>query len=79
MENPATWGEVEKTIDAALDEHEMLSNTGFCGTSVTKRIANALRAKGLVRESVPGADWGGFEDAGHAPAPEEEQEDESSP
>lgn len=50
MENPATWGPVEKTIDAAMQEAEKRQSQGVVGLSNVRIIADALRAAGLVKE-----------------------------
>ena len=52
MENPATWGPAEKVIDAAIENHDHLvrTNPGFCGLSLTRQIADALREAGLLVE-----------------------------
>lgn len=50
MENPATWGEVERLIDGVLrdDQKEALKGQFVCGLSMARRIADALREAGLL-------------------------------
>jgi hypothetical protein len=50
MENPATWGPAEKILSGVLDEHHRLmrEEPGFCGLSLERRLADALRKAGLL-------------------------------
>jgi len=50
MENPATWGELEKVISAALRSVEFGRSNGMIGLSAARQIADALRAAGLVKD-----------------------------
>ncbi len=50
MENPATWGIVEKTINKALQEHMAAVNSGMIGGSPEAAITKALREAGLLKE-----------------------------
>lgn len=50
MENPNTWTELEKTIREALRQAATARSQGVIGASTEKQIADALRAKGLVKE-----------------------------
>ena len=50
MENPRTWGPVEKTIHEAFKKWEQGTEQMLCGLSLEMTIANALREAGLVRE-----------------------------
>ena len=52
MENPATWGAAENTIDKALKQAERDRRLGIIGWSLPKQIAEALREAGLLREQV---------------------------
>ena len=52
MENPATWGPVEKIIDNVYDEWWTANQEGICGWSLPKRIAVALRDAGLLKEGT---------------------------
>lgn len=60
-ENPATWGEAEKIIQAAIVEHDRLvyENPDLCGLSMARRIADALREAKLLRECTcsPDQKW----------------------
>ena len=47
MENPATWGPAEKILSSVLDEHLGLPQD-LAGLSLERRIADALRAAGLL-------------------------------
>lgn len=49
MENPATWGPAEKIIEQVLHDHAKLPR-GTCGLSVNRKIADALREAGLLKE-----------------------------
>lgn len=51
MENPMSWGPVEKTIHKAFLEWENRP-VGLCGWSLEMTIANALRQEGLVVDEV---------------------------
>ena len=51
MENPASWGELEKAIEEAIQEHADQLADLMMGLSVVKTIANKLRDKGLVKDS----------------------------
>jgi hypothetical protein len=55
MENPATWGDVERAIDSAYREWSDDHDRGVCGYSLAMYIANRLRSEGLVNrgEEVP--------------------------
>jgi hypothetical protein len=52
MENPATWGKAEHIVDGVLESHfeAMTSADLVTGPSLTRRITDALRAEGLLRE-----------------------------
>lgn len=57
MENPATWGPVEKAVRGVLDdffENQAKSiadpSKAICGLSLERRITDALRRAGLLRE-----------------------------
>ena len=50
MENPNSWGPVERTIYKAINDHEELMTYGFCGQSLEMSIANDLRKAGLIKE-----------------------------
>ena len=43
MENPATWGPLEKTIDAALRKAREDRAAGMVGLSEVRRVADAVR------------------------------------
>jgi hypothetical protein len=53
VEDPATWGEAERVISAALKRHEHDRSLGIIGLSRARIIADALRENGLLvpRES----------------------------
>lgn len=55
MENPATWGPAEQVIRKVLDDdHQLsLSPEPICGLSLERRITDALRAAGLLKEIQP--------------------------
>jgi hypothetical protein len=44
MENPQTWGRLERAIDQALGEAEQARRDGVIGLSRVRRIADAVRA-----------------------------------
>ena len=48
MENPATWGKLERTIGDAIQEAEQARANQVIGLSMVRRIADKLRAEGLV-------------------------------
>lgn len=48
MENPASWGPVERTIKRAMDRYEENRAKGIIGLSPYAVIANELRAAGLL-------------------------------
>lgn len=50
MENPAGWGPVETVINRAFLKWEEDNAKMIFGLSLEKRIANALRAEGLLKE-----------------------------
>jgi hypothetical protein len=54
MENPATWTTVERTIHDAQNTHRalMAEHPDLCAVSEVSKIAEALRAAGLLREDV---------------------------
>jgi hypothetical protein len=51
MENPSTWGPAERVIQKALAEAEQDRVAEVIGLSTARRIADALRAAGLLKES----------------------------
>lgn len=52
MENPATWGPIEKTIHRVIQEHEETRARKMVGGySLEAKIAHALRDAGLTTES----------------------------
>lgn len=55
MENPATWGPAEHVVLKALDEHDENErrppDERLIGLSLVRRITDALRREGLLRES----------------------------
>jgi len=50
MENPNTWKQAEKVILEELSHEQEDFMKGVCGLSLPKRIANRLRAEGLLKE-----------------------------
>ena len=46
-ENPATWGQAEKIIDAAYHNWWVGQDQLLCGLSLPRQIADALRAAGF--------------------------------
>jgi hypothetical protein len=46
MENPATWGPVERLIQETLDSWHAAHAQGIVGLSLATSIANTLRANG---------------------------------
>lgn len=48
MENPAYWGEAERLIWEAIDEHEKAMEDHVCGGSLPLVIATKLEAAGLL-------------------------------
>ncbi len=50
MENPASWGEAEKTVDQAIENAYHNRKTGLIGLSLTRQVTDALRAAGLLRD-----------------------------
>jgi hypothetical protein len=53
MENPATWGPVEKTINKAMNDWEEahFARPPLAGASEVYCIAAALREAGLLKET----------------------------
>lgn len=54
MENPATWGKAEKIIDKAHQDFWTDRASGNYGLSLPRRIADALREAGLLRDETQG-------------------------
>lgn len=50
MENPASWGKAEQIIDKEYREWYDLRAGGMVGLSLARRVADALRAEGLLAE-----------------------------
>jgi len=50
MENPATWGLAEKTVDSMITDAYENRKTGLAGLSLARRITDALRKEGLLRD-----------------------------
>ena len=48
MENPATWNEIQKTIDEAIRSHEENMRDRIYGYSLVTTIYRALRDKGQL-------------------------------
>ncbi|MDP3726342.1 MAG: hypothetical protein Q8R36_04060 [bacterium] len=48
MENPATWNEVVKIIDRAIQEHGEDVRNEVCGLSLPQTIYNKLLAEGFT-------------------------------
>jgi hypothetical protein len=48
MENPASWGKAEQIIDKEYHDWWDLRVDGMVGLSLAKRVADALRAEGLL-------------------------------
>lgn len=53
MEDPATWGPVEKIIDRVMEDHARAraEEPGLCGLSLARQIADALRKEGLLKDA----------------------------
>jgi len=49
MENPDTWGKAEKIIDQAITDYARDVLHGIVGLSLARRIADDLRAAGMVK------------------------------
>lgn len=47
-EDPNTWGPVERVVDQVLTDHFNELDAEICGHSLPRRIADALRAAGLI-------------------------------
>lgn len=43
MENPATWGDLEHTIDQVFQAQDHKEEPEVCGLSLTRQIADAIR------------------------------------
>lgn len=54
MENPATWGKAEHVVNDALAESDRAMLGGLIGLSLTRRITDALREAGLLKEDTDG-------------------------
>jgi hypothetical protein len=52
MENPGSWGEAEKIIDAAHKKWWGNRDKGKIGLSLPRQIADALRDAGLLNEDA---------------------------
>ena len=50
MENPATWGTAEKIVSKVLSETDNILPEFICGLSLERRITDALREAGLLKE-----------------------------
>lgn len=50
VENPATWGPVEKVIHETIKRHRDNHLAGTVGLSRVRMIADALREAGLIKE-----------------------------
>jgi len=50
MENPTTWGPAEKVVHGILQERINILPEFRCGLSLERRITNALREAGLLKE-----------------------------
>lgn len=50
VENPQTWGPLEKAIDEAMREADDARAAGRIGLSRVRQIADKLREQGLVNE-----------------------------
>lgn len=50
-ENPATWKRLEHAIQEAINQHSKGLAGGAMGSTLTKQIAEKLRAEGLVQEA----------------------------
>lgn len=48
MEDPSYWGEAERIISIAMDEHQEATNSGVYGASLPMAIATKLRDAGLL-------------------------------
>jgi hypothetical protein len=52
MENPATWGPVERAISEALRDADEARSKRLIGLSTVRRIADKLRERGLIDEGA---------------------------
>lgn len=52
MENPASWGKLERVIHDALREYDAEQERGVIGASRAAVVATALRREGLVQEEA---------------------------
>jgi hypothetical protein len=50
MENPDTWGEAERIVSTAYLEWAADRDKGVIGLSLTRRVTDALRKAGLLKE-----------------------------
>lgn len=50
MENPNTWGPVEKTIAKAITDADKAFANGVMGKSIVRYISDALREAGYLKE-----------------------------
>lgn len=51
MENPGTWGPAERAVAGAIGDWEQACLKGIIGPSLTRRITDALRKAGLLKEA----------------------------
>lgn len=71
MENPATWGLAENVIRNAIVQDHYARQEGAIGLSLPRKIADALRDAGLLKEED--------EDPGHrSPHLQEQAHDRES-
>jgi hypothetical protein len=50
MESPSSWGSAEKVVRRTIQEHYELMSRHVIGLSLERRITDALRAEGLLKE-----------------------------
>lgn len=50
MENPQTWGQAEKIVHKAFQEWWSDYALHVIGLSLARRVTDALRAEGLLKE-----------------------------
>lgn len=48
MENPSTWGPVEKAVSEAMKQHDAARASGVIGASAVKVVAEAARQATLA-------------------------------
>lgn len=52
MENPSTWGPIQRLIDETITEYEKDLDACYCGYSLATTLYFALKNAGLLNETI---------------------------